>query len=70
VSAEREQEAATLKLTRNVPEVVVCALTRSLLQKINIPTKHVSLVVVFINKILDFFLLPIITIALIDYYDS
>jgi hypothetical protein len=70
VSAEIEQESETPKLTRNVPEVVVWASTKSLLQKINKPTKHVSLVVAFINKIFDFFLLLIIKIALIDYYDS
>ena len=69
-SAEIEQEAETPKLTRKVPEVVVCATTKSLLQKINIPTKHVSLVVAFIDKIFDFFLMLIIKIALIDYYDS
>ena len=58
------------KLTRNVPEVVVCASTKSLLQKINIPTNHVRLVVVYINEIFDFFLTLIIKIAFIDYYDS
>ena len=70
MTAQIEQESETPKLTRNVPEVVVCAATKSLLQKINKPTKQVSLVVDFINKIFDFFLMLIIKIAFIDYYDS
>jgi len=32
--------------------------------------KHVSLVVAFIDKIFDFFLLQIIKVALLDYSDS